>query len=168
MHVTPALLKCHHYFVTDLMVAANPEYNDKQPVDLKFSDLQIDSTIKQLPKKLDGRLWRVILQIQQNVGPDKNSPYNFSITMLGHYEVSPSLSADRVHAFVTINGSSILYSTARQILKGAMHNGPYPTLELPTVCFHDSEPPSPAKGVAEPAATYGKKNKPQKRSSAKK
>jgi preprotein translocase subunit SecB len=168
MHVTPALLKCHEYFVTDMMVAANPEYNQKKPVELRFADLQIESTPIQISKKLDGRLWRIVLQIQQNLGPDKNAPYNFSITILGHFEIHPDCPAERVHSFVAINGSSILYSTARQILKEAMRNGPFPVVELPTVCFHDTEPPTPAKGVAEPSTTYGKKAKPHKRNSAEK
>lgn len=159
MHVTPALLKCHDYFVTGLMVAANPEYDRKKPIDLRFEDLQIDSVPKQLPKKLDGRLWRVVLQMQQNVGPAKNTPYNFSITMVGHFEIHPKCPADQIHPFVTINGSSILYSSARQILNEAMRNGPFPAVELPTVCFHDTEPPASIKGGAESSAACDEKTK---------
>lgn len=158
MHATPALLKCHDYFVTELMVAANPEYDRKKPIDLRFEDLQIDSEPKQLPKKLDGRLWQVVLQMQQNVGPDKNAPYNFSITLVGHFEIHPQCPAAQVRKFVAINGSSILYSSARQILNESMRNGPFPPIALPTVCFHDSETAAPAKkGVAESSASYGEK-----------
>ena len=157
MQVTPAPLKCHGFFVTGLMVAANPEYKKKAPTALLFSDLQIDSNAKLVPKKLDGRLWQVILQMQQNVGPDKNAPYNFSITLVGHFEVHPKFPADKVQQLVAVNGSSILYSSARQILKDAMHNGPFPATDLPTVSFHD-EPVAPAKkSVAESSAKYGEK-----------
>ena len=153
-----APLKCHGFFVTELMVAANPEYDKKKPNALLFGDLQIDSTAKPVSKKFDGRLWQVILQIQQNVGPDKNAPYNFSITLVGHFEVHPQFPPDKAKQLVEVNGSSILYSSARQILKDAMHNGPFSALDLPTVSFLDAEPVAQAKKcVAEPSARYGEK-----------
>ena len=153
-----APLKCHGFFVTELMVAANPEYDKKKPNALLFGDLQIDSTAKPVSKKFDGRLWQVILQMQQNVGPDKNTPYNFSVTVVGHFEVHPKYPVGKAQQLVEINGSSILYSSARQILRDAMHNGPFPALDLPTVSFFDAEPDLPAKKiVAEASANCGDK-----------
>ena len=55
---------------------------------------------------------------------------------------------------VEVNGSSVLYSAARQILRNAMSSGPFNPLLLPTASF--VEPPVQAKtsNVAESKASY--------------
>jgi preprotein translocase subunit SecB len=157
MQVTPAPLKCHGYFLTGLMLIANPEYDKKKPTLLKFEDLKVDSSADALPEEQGKKLWRVALQIQQNVGAEKNAPYNFSAALVGTFEVHPKFPADKVKQLAAVNGGSILYSTARQILREAMHNGPFPALDLPTVRFIEPEQPAPATQIAEVQPGYGEK-----------
>ena len=157
MQVTPALLRCHGYFVTGLMLTANPEYDPKKPTALNFEDLKIEPAAEVLPEEQGKNLWRVTLQIQQNVEADKNVPYNFSVGLVGTFEVHPKFPADKVKQMASVNGSSILYSAARQILREAMHNGPFPALDLPAVRFIEPEPTPPAPQIAEPKAEYTEK-----------
>lgn len=155
MRTMPSPLKCRGYFVTELMVTANPEYDAKTSAKLDFKDLQVEASAEAVPNESGTRVWRVMLHVRQNVGPEKNAPYNFGIVLLGHFEVHPEYPDAKIRQLVSINGSSILYSAARQILRDAMHNGPFDALLLPTVSFselpQDVTPPK----VAEANADYG-------------
>ena len=157
MQVIPSPLKCHGYFLTGLTLIANPEYDKKKPTLLKFEDLKVDPSANALPEEQGKKLWRVALQIQQNVEPDKNAPYNFSIALVGTFEVHSKFPADKAKELAAVNGCSVLYSTARQILREAMYNGPFPALDLPTVRLIETEPPAPATQIAETQPGYGEK-----------
>ena len=155
MQAIPSPLKCRGYFVTELMITANPAHDIKGSAKLDFKDLQIESSAEALPSESGARMWRVLLQVRQNVGAEKNAPYNFAVVLLGHFEVHPEYPADKVRSLVSINGSSILYSAARQMLRDAMQNGPFAALLLPTVSFNEpAQPAIPAK-VAETKADDG-------------
>lgn len=156
-HVSP--LNCYGYVVTELATTANPDYNHQEPTQLSFKDLNIERFVE-APKTDDKKLlWRVFLRLNQNVGPEKNTPYNFAIALLGNFEVHPNFPADKAKQLVEVNGSSILYSAARQILRDAMNNGPFHPLILPTVSFVDMAAPPSANKVAEPKAGYGEEKK---------
>jgi len=155
MQAIPSPLKCRGYFVTEMMITANPECDVKQPSKLDFKDLQIESSAEVLSAESGERLWRVLLQLRQNVGPEKNAAYNFAIVLLGTFEVHPEYPTDKVRKLVSINGSSILYSAARQMLRDAMHNGPFTALLLPTVSFNESAQAAAPLEVSEPKVNYG-------------
>lgn len=147
MNSQPSPLNCVSYFVTDLIVAANPDYKPVEATHLKFQDLQIECKIEKphQPEEMPKHpFWRILLKIAQNVGKDKNTPYNFSIAMLGHFSVHPGFPKDKIEQLVSVNGCSMLYSTAREILRSAMGHGPYRPLILPTVTFLESEGPERA------------------------
>ncbi len=157
MQAKPSPLNCRSYFLTELAITANPQHDAAKPATLNFKDLQVESTVEPVPANQQKSIWRVVLRIQQNVGPEKNSPYNFAAVLLGHFEVHPKYPADQAKQLVEVNGSSILYSAARQILRDAMNNGPFRPLLLPTVSFAESAHPPQAHKVAEPKADYGGK-----------
>jgi preprotein translocase subunit SecB len=151
----PSPLKCRGYCVTELALTANPQHQPREKVSLDFADLTIEASAEAVTPKEGASFWRVALRVCQNVGPDKNSPYNFAIALLGTFDVHPEFPAERAKQLVETNGSSILYGAARQILRDAMSSGPYRSLLLPTASF--VEPPGQAKAntVAEPKAPYG-------------
>jgi len=155
MKAHPSPLKCRSYYVTDLAITANPQHQPQEKVNLDFADLAIEATAETVVPKEGASFWRVALRVRQNVGPEKNSPYNFAIALLGTFEVHPAFPAERAKSLVETNGSSILYGAARQILHEAMSSGPYRPLLLPTASF--VEPPADAKAgaVAESKAAYG-------------
>ena len=156
MKAQPSPLKCLSYFVTELVFTANPKHNPNAPVTLDFSDLMISATAE--PIKGDAtkeRDWRVALRVVQNISDEKkNCPYNFTVAVLGTFRMHPKYPEDKAEQLVNINGSSILYSSARQILWEAMGNGPFRSLMLPTVSFVDSLPDNPESKVAEPKVEY--------------
>lgn len=161
MKAQPSPLKCLSYFVTELVFTANPKHNPSQPVSLDFADLMISTSVEQIGnKEPNERNWRVALRIVQNISDEKkNSPYNFAVALLGTFAVHPKYPEDKVEQLVKINGSSILYSSARQILWDAMGNGPFRPLMFPTVSFVDTPQETPESKVAEPKAEYGTSEK---------
>lgn len=145
MRANPSRLSCRGYFVTEMTLTANPHHDPEKPLELKFSDLSIDSSTEKVGAGRETPDWRVLLRIQQKLAPDRNAPYNFSITLLGNFYVHPKYPGEKADQLVEVNGSSILYSAARQILRQAMSNGPFNPLLLPTVSFvNHSGPTEPA------------------------
>ncbi len=154
MKAHPSPLKCLGYYVTELVLSANPQHQPQEKVRLDFSDLNIDASADPDASTNGDPVWRVTLRIHQNVGPEKNAPYNFAIALMGVFDVLPEFPAERVKQLVEVNGSSVLYSAARQILRNAMSSGPFNPLLLPTASF--VEPPVQTKdnNVAESKASY--------------
>ena len=147
MKAQPSPLKCLSYFITELVLTANPNHNPANQVSLDFADLMITSTTEELrdnnPKS---RNWRVALKIVQNISDEKkNCPYNFAVSLLGTFVVHPEYPENKVEQLAKINGSSILYSSARQMLWDVMGNGPFRPLMFPTISFVDD--PDDSHGV---------------------
>jgi preprotein translocase subunit SecB len=157
MKAHPSPLKCHGYYVTELALTANPHHKPSETVNLDFADLAIESTTEHVPQDQNGPVWRVALRVHQNVGPDKNSPYNFAIALLGTFEVHPNFPPDKVKQLVDVNGSSILYGAARQILRQAMSSGPFTPLLLPSASFIQPPAAGNTHTVAESKTEYGDK-----------
>lgn len=141
MNCNPSPLRFKSYFVTDLMFTANPKHEPKKPAELHINDLQVECNAERSKEAEGGQSWRVALRVMQNVGPDRNAPYNFMISVLGDFEVHPKYPSEKAEQLVRINGCSVLYSTVREILKSAMARGPFPPLFLPTVHFLGMEAP---------------------------
>lgn len=129
-----SLLDCVSYFVTDLSVTANREYQPEQAPNLNWDDIDIDTHLA--PPSADVNHWQVTLKITQNVPVEKNAPYNYSLTLVGLFEARKGGAASDAEKLVRINGSSVLYSVAREILRGAMAKGPFMPIMLPTVSFN--------------------------------
>lgn len=151
----PSSLKCRGYYVTELALTANPHHQTPEKINLDFADLTIEANAEPVNSEEGAPFWRVALRVHQNVGPEKNAPYNFAIALLGTFDVHPRFPADRAKQLVEVNGSSILYGAARQILRDAMSNGPFRPLLLPTASFIEPSASTKANTVAEPNAPYG-------------
>lgn len=124
------------YFVADLSVTANMDFSPERPTQLRIEDLRVHVDFRQQ----EGRpRWQIILKVQQNVGPERNSPYNFALTLVGLFDVHPSVPSDRTEQIVKVNGSSLLYGTAREILRTEMARGPHFPMLLPAVSFYPAK-----------------------------
>ncbi len=83
------------------------------------------------------RDWQVTLKVWQNVTNGKNIPYEFSVEVVGLFEISsvPGVEIKDPEKFVRINGSSLLFGVAREIIRNNTSAGPYVPIMLPTVNF---------------------------------
>jgi preprotein translocase subunit SecB len=140
----PSPLELTAYFVTELILTANLEFLPDKPTRLRMEDLRISVDLRRQEGKPP---WQIVLKVQQNVGPDRNSPYNFALTLIGLFDVHPTFPVDKTEDMVRINGSSMLYAAAREILRTDMARGPHLPLLLPSISFH---PPKPENAIAAP------------------
>jgi len=132
-------LECLGYFVTALTVSANPNHKSKEKVALISDDLTVTAKCACTDKAT--RHWHVQLTIRQAVGPDKNSPYNFRLVMIGEFEVMAGFTPDHERRLVETNACSMLMGAAREVLRAAMSSGPYRPLLLPTWSFYQPTKP---------------------------
>jgi len=133
----PAALQLSYYFVTELSVTANRQHDAGKPVTLTDENLVVKQDF--LREKNGPRRWQVTLRIQQQGGPSTNPPYFFTIELVGFFSVAANYPEEKAESMVRTNATSVLYSTAREVLRGAMSQGPFCPLLLPTVSFYTPE-----------------------------
>ncbi|NLL84429.1 MAG: hypothetical protein GX230_09360 [Lentisphaerae bacterium] len=127
-------LQLENYFITALNVTANRDYNPQQGGELKDEGLEIEPYFT--PKADSPRSWQVILHIQLQSASGRNVPYYFMVEIVGFFTVSESYPDDKIEWLVRTNATSVLYSTAREILRNTMAQGPFSPLLLPTASFY--------------------------------
>jgi preprotein translocase subunit SecB len=134
MKASPLLLR--HYYVISLNVAANPNFKPDQPIDLSWEDFSVESEYSPAPHTAQ---WQVRLHVQHRAHAQRNYSYSFSVEMLGLMNVNPSFPADRHKELVEVNGASMLYGAAREIIRSATAHGPFLAILLPSVSFVPSK-----------------------------
>jgi preprotein translocase subunit SecB len=143
MNNSPLQLK--RYFVTELSLTANKEYDPKK--EFKFDVENTLVTPALLSDETDQRQWQVTLRIKQQPGPDANAPYFSALEIVGFFCLDESYPEDKIEWMIQTNATSVLFSAAREILRSATAQGPYPPILLPTVSFYG---PNPQKKAAPP------------------
>ena len=133
MRQSNLLLK--QYVVTEISVTANKEFDPENQVQLGLRDVVADP---QCDRSNDNpRNWQITLRMKHSQNTESNSPYFFMIELVGFFSIDDVVPDDRVEEFAYVNGSSVLYSTGREVLRSVMAIGPYRPIILPTVCFYD-------------------------------
>lgn len=133
--MNPSRLELQNYFVTTLSLTANQNFDGRKETATCASHLQVEASLR--ADENDARHWQVTLKVTYRPGPDVNAPYHFTVEIVGLFQVTTEVSADKVQWLVETNATSILYGTAREILRSAMSNGPYPPLLLPAGSFYE-------------------------------
>lgn len=134
MKTSPLLLD--HYFLSDLHFSVNRKFKgDKEPelVEDQFEVQPNFERDKGCPKK-----WQVDLRLKCQLKAGVNSPYAFSLEIVGFFRVAEGFPKEKSELLVKTNGSSILYGIAREIVRDLTSRGPYPGMMLPSVSFYES------------------------------
>lgn len=134
MKTSPMQLK--HYFVTDLNVTTNRQHKSDKAIQVSDTDLNIEPNF--LQQEDTPNSWQVTLRVQLQTSPETNAPYYFMVELVGYFSVTESYSGTP-EWLVRTNAPSVLYSTAREVLRNAMSQGPFCPLLLPTASFYDPE-----------------------------
>ena len=105
------------YFLTDLRLSANPKFDEKQEVPIRFENFEITCEISQAPKgKSD---WQIRLKLNHQPPAEANVPYRFSAEIVGFCFVHPDFPEDRIERLVKTNGASMLFGALREIIRDA-------------------------------------------------
>jgi len=137
-----------NYFVSELQFVANQSYNRDSPTSVTAEDLQV--ALQPSQKEDNKREWQITLRVALNASPESNSPYSFLIEIIGFVTVAESVAEHKIERFAQINGTSLIFAAAREIIKSATSRGPFQGLLLPTVTFW--EPPPPGASAAKTEA----------------
>ncbi|MBT7066647.1 MAG: hypothetical protein HN919_10120 [Verrucomicrobia bacterium] len=129
------------YFVTEVSCAANSAFDPEKPVEVAMDQLLVETSIQKAEIDSSERVgWSVDLSVSYQANPDQNYPYSYAIKLVGFFsspsEVPDGLDDERL---VRVNGSSMLYGTAREMLRNAMATGPWGEMLIPTISFYESK-----------------------------
>jgi len=142
-----AQIELTNYFVSDLQFTANHGFDAEKPSTIAIEDLQ--ATSQATPKEDDPRSWQITLRIALNAPVERNAPYSFTVEIIGFIHVADSVKDDRIERFVRINGTSLIFSAAREIVRAVTSRGPFKALLLPTVTFWEAKPEPPSEAEPE-------------------
>ncbi len=143
----PSPLHLADYFVTELNVSANPKFDPKQEVPLRYEDFQVGFDATCDPEKK--RQWQVILKLAHNPPAEANVPYRFAAEIVGIFILTDGVPEERIERLVKTNGASMLYGVLRETIRATTARGPYSAIILPSTSFYESET-KPAETPAAP------------------
>jgi len=129
------------YYVTDMSVTANREFAYDKPLDIRSRDFSVTPSVMRVALENEPRRWQVTLEIKNILNPGINSPYAYRFILVGFFRAEASVTPENEERTVRIQGASVLYGMAREIVRAMTGRGPHRAVLLPTVSFYD--PPSP-------------------------
>lgn len=144
----PAPINLLEYFVTDLALSANPEFATERPIETKEGDFDVKVRQQPAPKAADDHRWQVTLEIIHQSVQGTNVPYAFRVVMVGFFKSESYVKTEDEERMVRIQGASVLYGMAREIVRAMTGRGPHRPVILPTVSFYDAKPSQPASAPA--------------------
>ena len=116
-------------FFPCVQVAADPEFN--VDADEIYPDIQVKQTVDLDEEK---GLYQVTLAITVAPGnEDEKVPYKIDLVAVGLFSVDKGI--DDPVRILKINGSSMLFSAAREFIIAITARGPWPPVCLPTASF---------------------------------
>jgi preprotein translocase subunit SecB len=139
MKPSPLILK--GYAVLDLQMSANLQFNPQAPVELSMEDYKVNVDVAPSTRPKDSQ-WQVVLQVQHVANPKRNHTFAFSLRMIGFLDVHPSFAEDKRDNLLRVNGASMLYGAAREIIRSTTAHGPYLPVLLPSVSFYPQKEPT--------------------------
>src|SRR6266496_5082283 len=143
----PSQLDLQEYFVTALSLTANRSFDRQKSVKPCVGDLQVETILG--PDENDKWHWQLTLKVSYRPGPDVNTPYHFSIEIVGLFQVSREVAESKAKWWIETNATAVLYSAVREIVRAVTSRGPYPALLLPTGTFYQK----PDKAITKQSAT---------------
>jgi preprotein translocase subunit SecB len=149
----PAPLNLESYFAEGFEFSVNPRFNPNQPPELRWEDFQVIPNIEVLPRQqealFDKDVVRVQIRLRVRFQPSHsgNFPYTFRIDVIGFFN-TPATAANRDPlSLLQVNGSSILFGAAREMIANFTSRGPFRSILLPSVSFVpdnlNKQPPAP-------------------------
>ena len=155
MKLSPIQLLDYH--VTSISVEACASFKRDKPMDLDPADLSVSAQTKLLDDGDEPR-WAVSLALRHEPTEGKNVPYRLSIDMVGLVTAVAKKADDAINHAVEVNGPSMLFGAAREILRDATARGPHGPIIIPSASFFTA-PPSVALPAIEQKAPARKSSK---------
>jgi len=133
MKIAP--LQLERYFVSELHFTVNHAFDPgREPVvkSEHFCAESVPVKDKENPTK-----WQIALRLKHQPDAATNSPYAFTVEIVGFFEVTKSFPDDHKDRLARTNGLTILYGIAREVVRSVTSSGPYPGILIPSVSFFE-------------------------------
>jgi preprotein translocase subunit SecB len=128
------------YFVAEFHFTLNSKFDATKELQNKLDQLE---AIPRCDKHADNPLkWTVVLELRYQPAVETNTPYLFSLRLVGVFSVSDEFHKPSVERLVKTNGPSVLYSIARELVREQTARGPDGPFILPTASFVPDPPPA--------------------------
>ncbi len=143
-------LQLRRYFVTQLNIIANPSFDAARGVVQKDSDLCLSGEMSR--NSDDPALFQITLNIRIQPSAESNLPYSVIVEIVGILKSTFTGTIENIERVVYVNGSSMLYGTAREIVRACTAFGPYSQIMIPSIVFSEPEkakaPPTESPAVS--------------------
>lgn len=133
----PAPINLLDYFATDIALTANPGFDAKRGLEFKSADFNAEPTVLRSPTESIERRWQVSLEIRHAPGEGVNYPYAYRVRLVGFFKVEDWVALENEERTARIQGASVLYGMAREIVRALTGRGPHRPVLIPTVSFYD-------------------------------
>jgi preprotein translocase subunit SecB len=130
--MTSAPLQLSRYFMTECHVTASRQFKSSERVTLNADQLEVESACDSVE---NGQHWEVKLRVIFQPGPEVNTPYFFTLELVGFFSVVEGYPEERTERLVRTNGPSMLYGVAREVIRQMTGRGPHTQILLPSVSF---------------------------------
>lgn len=134
-------LQLLRYLVPETFCTANPKFESTKGIEGGPEQLSVNAVVTQqkAPENFPGHSWTAEMTITQKLKEGQNLPYEFEITLIGFFACRDGLPpAAEEERYVRVNGSSMLYGAAREIVRSLTARGPWGELFLPSISFYDT------------------------------
>jgi preprotein translocase subunit SecB len=133
----PAPITLLEYFVTDLALSANPNFTSDKPLETNEGDFAVKVHPQAAPKEADDHRWQVTIEIIHQAAKGTNFPYAFRVVLVGFFKCESWVKPEDEERTVKIQGASVLFGMAREIVRAMTGRGPHRAVLLPTVSFYE-------------------------------
>jgi preprotein translocase subunit SecB len=83
----------------------------------------------------NNRLWQIIVRVHMRGSGNIKAPYVGTVECVGGFEVVPEWPENKIEQLVSVNGTSLLYSSIRDMVCNITARGPWGSIMLPTQSF---------------------------------
>src|SRR5580692_8612473 len=112
-------LELLRYLVPEISCSANPNFDPNKECEGGRDKYTVEAAVirQESQKDAPGHSWSVEMTISQKLEEGQNFPYEFEITIVGFFTCLEGLPpAAEEERFVRVNGSSLLYGAARELV----------------------------------------------------
>lgn len=136
-------LELERYFVSDQAVTARNAFSPEKAIETRVEEYSVSNEAIRLPSAEDdpSNKWQVTIHIKHQPAKETNFPYDFRLTIVGIFSCDvQTAEPNHIERLMRINGSSILYGMAREIIRANTERGPWSGIVIPTYSFYEPKP----------------------------
>lgn len=132
-------LRLERYFFTKINMESNPDFKASDAPASNPLETEVGVNVELL-KHVENPVFQLTLTLDHFLAKEAHLPYKIALQIVGIFAINPEPMPTNLERLITVNGASILYSAARELVLLLTGRGPWSPLQLPTINFHSAIP----------------------------